>query len=113
MPLVDRRVVLNTWVTAVPSALGHLVQQFFRVVLGSFVVQFVADPASLPTLGIPDGFHVVVGDADGQVCVLETNAAVRFAVKVRLVTFANQRVSLLFFGPFTLDEFQHIGVPDF
>ena len=43
---------------------------------------------------------------------METNAAVRFAVEVRFVTLADQRVGLLLFLPLALDELQHVRVPD-
>ena len=113
VPTIDRGVVLHAGVAAMPRTFGHLAEQFLGVVGRRRVVVLVADPSRLPRSRRADRFHVIVGQPHRKVGVLETNAAVGFTVEVRLVTFADQRVGLLFLLPFALDELEHVGVPDF
>ena len=113
VPLVDRRVVLNTWVTAVPSAVGHTIEDLTGFVGWWFFAALIGNPASLPVPVSFDGFHEVIGHANREVCILEHDRRIRFAVEVRFVAFADQRVGFLLFFPFAFDEFHDVWVPDF
>ena len=82
VPSVDRCVVLHARIATVPSTFGHRAEQFLGVVTRCVVVVFVRDPTGLPLAAGPDRLHVVVGQTHRQVRVLETNAAVGFAIEI-------------------------------
>src|SRR5262249_49149690 len=104
VPAVDRGVVLGAGVGARPSALGQAIP-YFAGRIGRAGLLRIGDPARGPIFVAFDGLHEVVGDANGEVGVLEHDRAVGFAVEVGFVAaFLDQTAGLLLFFPFALDE---------
>ena len=65
VPPINGGVILNSGVTAVPRTLGHLRQQFFRVVGRCTLIDLSAHPSGLPRFLIPYSFHVIIGHTYG------------------------------------------------
>ena len=93
VPVVDRRVVLHAGVAAVPSTVGHPVDNVLRLIRRAFLA-VVGDPTRGPIFALLNRLHEVVGDADREVRVLEHDRAVGFAIEVgsRSHPFGSARV---------------------
>ena len=113
MPFVNGRIVLNSWVTAVPCALGHPVQNVLGLVGWRFDLAFITDPTRLPNLVVRYRRHELIGQSNRQIGILEHDGRVRFAIEICFVSLTDQGVSLLLFLPLALNEFHDVRVPDF
>ena len=111
MPLVDRRVVLNTRISAIPSALGHSVEHLSGAVLRWRLFRLVRNPSRAPNLIVTNRLHELICQANRQVRILEHHRRVGLAVEVRFVTFADQSVRFLLFFPLALDKVHHVRMP--
>ena len=71
VPLVDRRVVLNSWISTMPSAIGHSVEDLSGSVLGRLFLALVGNPSGAPNLIVTNRLHELVGQTDRQIRILE------------------------------------------
>ena len=110
MPFLDGVFVLDAGVAAEPGALGDLVEEVGGGVSGHGATG--GDGAGGPVVAGLGGAEEGVGDADGEVGVLEHDGGVGFAVEVGVVAASDEGLGLFFFLRLALDEFEDVGVAD-
>ena len=112
VPPIDRRVVLQTGIAAVPRTFGHSLQQFMGRITRAGDRR-IGDPVRVPGQLLLGSLHELVGYADRQIGVLEENRRIRLAIEVRLVAaLFNQAVGFPFLFVLAFDEFQNVWMPD-
>ena len=111
VPTVDRGVVLDAGVTAVPGALGHAVEEPLGFVGGSSAI--VLDEAGGPLFVLLNALHELIGHADREIGVLEQDRAVGFAIEVGgIAALFDEAMGLALFFPLALDEFEDVRMRD-
>src|SRR5690606_21909774 len=110
VPVVDRVVVLDAGVGALPRGLRHLPEQ----VLGPDGLHDLAgQPGAQPELAVGlDGPHELVRHADGVVGVLVLDAGDVLAAEVHVEPGVPQRADLVLLARLGLDELLDVGVVD-
>ena len=113
VPAVDRGVVLHAGIAALPGALGHAAHHFAGLEARAGL-RGIGHPTRGPGVVAVGGLHEVVGEADGEIRVLEEDRAVGLAVEVGVVaSLLDEDAGLLFLLRLALDEFHDVGVRDF
>ena len=111
VPVVDRRLVLQARIAAVPRPFGDLAHQLAGRITRPFTLG-IGHPVRRPVLIILDRLHEPVADANRQIRVLEHDRRVRLSVEVRFVLAAvDQRAGLLLFLGLAPNEFADIRMP--
>ena len=110
VPVVDRAVVLDAWVGALPCGLGHAPQQLPRVDALDHLAGAAGQQVEL--LAFLDGVHELVGDADGVVGVLVLDADDVPAAEVHVEPGVAEGPDLLLLARLGRDELLDVRVVD-
>ena len=110
MPIVDRGVVLDTRISASPSGLRDLVEEFLCV--NFFDYRVVNARTQSVLLAVLDRAHEVIVDAHGVVGVLVLDADDVLATKIHIKASITQYTDFFLFAFLGFNEFFDVGVVD-
>jgi len=110
VPAVDRGVVLHARIATLPGALGHPAHDLAGLEAWPGLRR-IRHPAGGPGVIAVGGLHEVVGDADGEIRVLEEDRAISLAVEVGVVApLLDEDPRLLLLLALALDELHDVGM---